>query len=128
MTEFFDLYKVPGIQLYSLQKSDRNKEMYDAGGMALVWDLVPYIASAVDTMALLRKLDLVICCESALAHMCMTVGVECWVAVSYLGRDYRYGVNDDVLWGPKVRVFRQGPDMQWGPVFDKIVEALRERV
>ena len=128
VTEFFDLYKVPGIQLYSLQKSDRNKEMYDAGGMALVWDLVPYIASAVDTMALLRKLDLVICCESALAHMCMTVGVECWVAVSYLGRDYRYGVNDDVLWGPKVRVFRQGPDMQWGPVFDKIVEALKERV
>jgi hypothetical protein len=58
----------------------------------------------------------------------MTVGVECWVAVSYLGRDYRYGVNDDVLWGPKVRVFRQGPDMQWGPVFDKIVEALKERV
>ena len=126
--QFFDLYKVPGIQLYSLQKSDRNKELYDAGGMSLVWDLVPYIASAVDTMALLRKLDLVICCESALAHMCMMLGVECWVPVSYLGRDYRYGVNNDVLWGPKVRVFRQGPDMQWEPAFGQIIEALRERV
>ena len=128
VTQFFNLYKVPGIQLYSLQKSDRNKELYDAGGMSLIWDLVPYIASAVDTMALLRKLDLVICCESALAHMCMMLGVECWVPVSYLGRDYRYGVNNDVLWGPKVRMFRQGPDMQWEPVFGQIVEALRERI
>ena len=128
VTQFFNLYKVPSIQLYSLQKSDRNKELYDAGGMSLIWDLVPYIASAVDTMALLRKLDLVICCESALAHMCMMLGVECWVPVSYLGRDYRYGVNNDVLWGPKVRMFRQGPDMQWEPVFGQIVEALRERI
>ena len=129
VTAFLDLYKVPGIQLYSLQKSDRNKEMYDCGGMALIWDLCPYIASIVDTMALIRKLDLVICCESALAHMCSMLGVECWVAYSYLGRDYRYGLTGkDVLWAPKHRVFRQGPDMQWAPVFEAIEAALRERI
>jgi hypothetical protein len=129
VTQFLDLYKVPGVQLYSLQKSDRNKELYDSGCMSLIWDLTPYIASAVDTMALIRKLDLVICCESALAHMCMTVGAECWVPLSYLGKDYRYGVDGkDVLWGPKVKTFRQGSDMQWGPVFEQIETALRERV
>jgi hypothetical protein len=129
VTQFFDLYRVPGIQLYSLQKSDRNKEMYDAGGMALIWDLCPYISSIVDTMALLRKLDLVITCESALAWMCSMIGVECWVPYSFLGRDYRYGVDGkDVLWSPKTRVFRQGPDMQWGPVFANIIQALKERL
>jgi len=129
VTQFLDLYKVPGIQLYSLQKSDRNKEMYDAGCMSLIWDLTPYIASVVDTMALLSKLDLVICCESALLHMCNMLGVECWVPYSYLGRDYRMGVDGkNVLWGPKVRTFRQGPDMRWDKPFDEIVEALRERV
>ena len=116
---FFELYKVPGIQLYSLQKSDKNKEVYDAGGMALVWDLVPYISSVVDTMAILRKLDMVICCESALLHMCNMIGVEAWVPYSYLGRDWRMGLEGkDVLWGPKVRTFRQAPDLQWGPVFE----------
>jgi tetratricopeptide (TPR) repeat protein len=129
VTQFFELYRVPGIQLYSLQKSEHNKEMYDAGGMALVWDLCPYIASIVDTMALLRKLDLVICNESALAHMCAMIGVECWVPYSYMGRSFYYGVDGkNVLWGPKTRTFRQGPDMSWEPVFAEIVEALRERV
>jgi|ERR1700722_1010703 len=129
VTQFLDLYKVPGIQLYSLQKSDRNKELYDAGAMSLIWDLTPYIATIVDTMALVRKLDLIICCESALLHMCTTVGVECWIPYSYLGKDYRMGVDGkNVLWGPKVRTFRQGPDMTWQSVFAEIIEALRERI
>jgi len=129
VTQFLDLYKIPGVQLYSLQKSDRNKELYDSGSMALIWDLCPYIASIVDTMALIRKLDLVICCESALAHMCSMLGVECWVPYSYLGKDYRIGVDGkDVLWSPRHRVFRQGPDQQWGPVFKEIEAALQERL
>jgi hypothetical protein len=126
---FLELYKVPGIQLYSLQKSERNKELYDIGGMSLVWDLTPYIATVVDTMALLRKLDLVICCESALVHMCNMIGVECWVPYSYLGRDYRTGIDGkDVLWGPRQRTFRQDSNMSWEASFERIVEALRERV
>jgi hypothetical protein len=57
------------------------------------------------------------------------VNKECWVASSYQGRDYRIGHRaDDMLWTPKHRVFRQGKDLNWKPVFDKIVEALNERV
>jgi hypothetical protein len=33
----------------------------------------------------------------------------------------------DRLWTPKHRVFCQGKDRDWLPVFDKIVEALKER-
>jgi tetratricopeptide (TPR) repeat protein len=129
VTQFFDLYKVPGIQLYSLQKSERNKEMYDAGGMALVWDLCSYISSIADTMAIIRKLDLVICCESALAWMCSMAGVECWIPYSYLGRDFRVGIDgSDVLWSPKHRIFRQGPDQRWDKPFKEIEQALRERI
>lgn len=126
--QFFDLYRVPGIQLYSLQKSDRSKDMYDQGGMALVYDLAPMIATAADTAAFLRRLDLVICCESALAHICAAAGTECWMAYSYLGRDYRIGcTGEHQLWS-RHRIFRQGPDLQWAPVFREIGEALRERV
>lgn len=125
---FFELYRVPGVQLYSLQKSDRTRDLYDKGGMALVYDLAPMITTVADTAAFLRKLDLVICCESALAHICVAAGTECWVAYSYLGRDYRMGcTGEQQLWS-KHRIFRQGQDLQWGPVFRQIVEALREKV
>lgn len=127
--QFLELYRVPGIQLYSLQKSERNKEMYDIGGMALIFDLVPYIANAADTIALIRKLDLVICNESALAHMCAMAGVEAWIPYSWLGRDYRLGNRGDApLWAPKHRVFRQGPEMTWDKPFEDIIKALPERI
>ena len=32
------------------------------------------------------------------------------------------------MWSPKARFFQQSDDMRWEPVFERIVEALREKV
>jgi len=125
---FAELYRVPGVQLYSLQVGERAEDANAAGMSGLVRNLVPYVRDVVDTVALMRDLDLIITCESALGHIAAMVGKECWIPYSYLGRDYRLGhAGKDRLWAPHHRVFRQGQDMQWRPVFDKIVEALREK-
>lgn len=126
---FFSLYRVPGIQLYSLQKDEAAKQVHDAGGAALVRDITPYIDSVVDTVDILQHLDLVITCESALGHICALAGKECWIPYSYQGRDYRIGLTgDNMLWTPKHRVFRQHQGQDWHPVFDDIVYELKERV
>lgn len=125
---FFELYRVPGIQLYSLQVGEFGKEMHDIGGAPLIADMTPYIRDVCDTMAVLDSLDLVITCESALGHICTAVGKECWVPYSYLGRDYRIGLDGtDQIWS-RHRIFRQGADLKWEPVFAEIVELLKERV
>lgn len=127
--EFLELYSVPGVQLYSLQIGDRAKEMHDIGAAGLIRDLVPYVRDITDTLAILRDLDLVICCESALAHICAAADKECWLAYSYLGRDYRLGVDGkDMLWSPNHRVFRQGKDLNWYPVFLQIADELQEKM
>lgn len=129
VTQFYDLYRVPGIQLYSLQVGDRAKELTDTGGAPVVQDLSPYIHDIVDTMTLLRDLDLVITCESALGHICAALGRECWIPYSKLGKDYRLGCRGEKkLWTPNHRVFLQGDDRQWQPVFDEMVDALKGRV
>lgn len=126
---FMELYRVPGIQLYSLQVGERSEDANNAGMSGLIRNLVPYVRDVVDTVALMRDLDLVITCESALGHIAAMAGKECWIPYSYLGRDYRLGhTGKDRLWTPKHRVFRQGQDMRWAPVFDKMVDALREKV
>ena len=126
---FLELCRVPGVHLYSIQVGDHAEDANVIGAHALIKNLSPYIRDVCDTVSLLRDLDLVICCESALGHICAMVNKECWVASSYQGRDYRIGHRaDDMLWTPKHRVFRQGKDLNWKPVFDKIVEALNERV
>lgn len=128
VTEFLELYRVPGIQLYSLQVGERAKDLQDTGIIGLVRDLSPYIRDVTDTVSILRDLDLVICCESALGHICAAAGQECWIPYSYMGKDYRLGPSGEVrLWTPRHRVFPQGPDQQWAPVFSQMVDALQEK-
>lgn len=129
LQHFAELMRVPGVQLYSLQVGDRAREMSEAGFLPIIRDLTPQIRDVCDTMALLEHLDLVITCESALGHICAAAGKECWVPYSKLGKDYRLGcLGDDRLWSPKHRIFNQGADCKWEPVFVEIAEALREKI
>ncbi len=129
VTQLCDLYRVPGIQLYSLQVGPRAGDMHDNGMAPIMRDLTPYIREVSNTVALIQDLDLIISCESACAHIASLAGKETWIPYSYLGRDWRIGhTGEDRLWTPQHRIFRQGPDQKWEPVFAKIVEALHERV
>ena len=128
LQHFLDLYRVPGIQLYSLQVGEHAEDANNAGAGALVKNLVPYVRDVVDTVSLMKDLDLIITCESALGHIAALAGKECWIPYSFMGRDYRIGhKGDDQLWS-KHRIFRQDESCAWEPVFARIVEALQVRL
>jgi len=126
---FLELYRVPGIQLYSLQVDARKVEMHQIGAAPVISDLSNFIRDVVDTSSLLQNLDLVITLESAMGHIAGANNKECWIPYSYMGRDFRLGPRGDrILWYKNHRTFQQGPDMRWEPVFDRIVAALQEKV
>lgn len=126
---FLDLQKVPGIQLYSLQKDAKKQDLYDTGASSVVRDLSGYISDVTDTLSFMQQLDLVIACESAVPHMAALADKECWVPYSYHGLDFRIGVmGDKAIWTPKARYFKQAEDAQWPPVFDKMIGALHARL
>lgn len=128
-TQFLDLAKVEGVQLYGLQLGPHQQDLWQAGCGAIVRDVSRQISDVADTVAILRDFDLVITIESALGHIAGSVGKECWVAYSHNGGDYRMGRNrEKPIWYPNHRIFKQGPDAEWQPVFDRLVEALRQRV
>lgn len=126
---FMELYRVPGIQLYSLQVDDRKKDLNLWGCAPVIRDLSGYLRDVADTVSVLENLDLVITVESALGHICSMADQECWVGYSWLGRDYRAGPFGEAhLWTPRSRFFQQSDDMRWEPVFERIVVALREKM
>ena len=128
---FVDLYKVPGVQLYSLQVDAKKTDLNLWGFAPLIKDLSGYIRCITDTYSILPHLDLVVTVESALGHICAMGGHEHWVPYSWMGRDWRAGPNGadgQRIWSPKARFFQQSDDMRWEPVFERIVEALREKV
>jgi hypothetical protein len=128
---FMELYRVPGVQLYGLQVDAKKTDLNLWGFAPLVKDLSGYLRCIANTYSILPHLDLVITVESALGHICAMGNHEHWVPYSWLGRDWRAGckgTNAQRVWTPKARFFQQSDDMRWEPVFERIVEALREKV
>lgn len=127
ITQFLDLYRVPGIQLYSLQVDGKKGELYTTGGAPVIKDLTGYVRDCADTFSILQNLDLVVTIESALGHIAGAANVPCVIPYSWLGRDYRAGATgESPLWYKKHKFFRQSDDRQWQGPFDRIVEYLKE--
>jgi tetratricopeptide (TPR) repeat protein len=129
LKHFLDLCEVPGVQLYSLQKDAKRQDLYDTGASSVIRDLSGYISDVTDTLSIMKGLDLVIACESAVPHMAALADKECWVPYSRMGKDFRIGIDGTkAIWTPKARYFLQGDDLRWEPVFAEIIGELNARL
>jgi tetratricopeptide (TPR) repeat protein len=81
-----------------------------------------------DTAAVMMSLDLVISCDTSIAHLAGALGVPVWVALPYVP-DWRWLLDrSDSPWYPTMRLFRQKRAGDWAGVFEEIGAALRERL
>jgi tetratricopeptide (TPR) repeat protein len=123
-----ELYRIPGVQLYSLQMDDASQQIHDKGMASLIRDMKPYCRDVCDTLAILNGLDLVVTTESALGHIAGLAGKPCLIPYSYHGGDFRIGRTEQgPIWYPNHRIFKQGYDGSWEGPFDRIVRHLERR-
>jgi ADP-heptose:LPS heptosyltransferase len=88
-------------------------EDFDAGPDALV-----------DTAALMQSLDLIISCDTSVAHLAGALGRPVWTALKR-HPEWRWGANGETMpWYPTMTLFRQAQMGQWEPVF----AAMRDRL
>jgi ADP-heptose:LPS heptosyltransferase len=81
-----------------------------------------------DTAAVLRLLDLIICSDSAVTHLAGALGVQTWTALPFMP-DWRWLLDrEDTPWYPTMRLFRQRTRGDWGEVFEQIAAALKLRL
>lgn len=70
-----------------------------------------------DTAALVAGCDMVICMQTAVAHLCGAIGKACWVFLPLNSQWRYYGTDDRTLWyGDAVRVLRQRRRGEWTDV------------
>jgi ADP-heptose:LPS heptosyltransferase len=83
-----------------------------------------------DTAALISQLDLVICVDTSVAHLCGALGKKCWVFLPFIGCDWRWMHDrDDSPWYPNViRLFRQTNPNNWEDTIAKMVTELSDEV
>jgi Flp pilus assembly protein TadD len=120
---FAALGALPGLTLVSLQAGER------ARGIPGIVEPSPDPERAPlpfeEWAALVSALDLVVTCDSVMAHLAGALGVPVWIALPHVP-DWRWLLGrDDSPWYPTARLFRQARLDEWDEVFARIAAALR---
>jgi tetratricopeptide (TPR) repeat protein len=123
---FESLAGLPGVQLVSLQKGSGVEQLQDAAARFGVREAGSRLDDFMDTAAVIMNLDLVIACDTAVAHLAGALGVSVWVALCCIP-DWRWLLDrDDCPWYPTMRLFRQEKPGNWADVFAEIKTALTD--
>ena len=85
-------------------------------------------ADFAETAAVVVNLDLVIAVDTAVAHLAGALGVPVWLALPEAA-DWRWLVErEDTPWYPSMRLFRQRRRGDWDEVFQRMADALGEKL
>jgi Flp pilus assembly protein TadD len=121
------LWSVQGAQFVSLQKGAGEDEPDTMGPGFPLTHLGPQMESFVDSAALLVQMDLLICVDTAMAHLAGALGVPCWLLLPDYMTDWRWGsAGNSSLWYPDTMcLFRQGPSGNWTEAIAQVTLALQ---
>jgi Flp pilus assembly protein TadD len=121
------LWSVPGLCFISLQKGQGEEQaMQPPSGQPLL-HLGADIDDFADTAAIVAQLDLVVCVDTAIAHLAGALGRSCWVLRPSTS-EWRWPAGrSDSPWYPGcLRLFDAGPGGDWAAAVAAIRLALLE--
>lgn len=122
-----DISRLPGVRLISLQKGD-GVEQLDAlpDGMRVENLGGDFPEDFADTAAAMEAMDLIISCDTSVAHLAGALGRPTWVALRYAS-DWRWLLDrEDSPWYPSLHLFRQPAREDWTGLFEEIEARLAE--
>ncbi len=120
------LWSVPGVIFISLQKGQGEEEAATPPAAQPILDLGSDIIDFADTAAIVAQLDLVICIDTAIAHLAGALSKPCWVLLPDTGTDWRWlRERSDSPWYPHVmHLFRLTKDHDWSATIDDVAQNL----
>jgi hypothetical protein len=116
-------FKSDEVQFFSLQTGDAAAQLQSAPCLPIT-DLSADLKDWADTAALIANLDLVIACDTAVAHLAAAMGKQTWILSRFNGCWRWLEGRDDSPWYPTVRLFRQKTHGDWDGVMADVVTAL----
>jgi len=125
------LARVPGVRLISLQKQDGTGQLQDLPDGLRVETLGEAFDSGphafLDTAAAMHACDLVLSCDTSIAHLAGALARPVWIALAAVP-DWRWRLESDrSAWYPTARLFRQPRPGDWPEVFERIAAELSSR-
>jgi tetratricopeptide (TPR) repeat protein len=124
------LWSVPGVIFISLQKGQGEEEAATPPTGQPILHLGSEILDFTDTAAIVAQLDLVICIDTAIAHLAGALNKPCWLLLPASGTDWRWlRERSDSPWYPDVmRLFRQTKASDWAATIGDVAQNLKSWV
>ena len=110
---FEPLAAVQNIRLHSLQVGERSLGSNHVNHGLSLKDWSKQLTDFTQTAGLIHHLDLVITCDTSVAHLAGAMGKPVWMLVSHVP-DWRWLMDcEDTPWYRSMRIFRQDQPGQW---------------
>jgi tetratricopeptide (TPR) repeat protein len=114
---------VEGVRFFSLQIGEAARDASNG-----IIDLSPELPDFAQTAGAIANLDLVICVDTAVAHLAGAMGKRVFIMLPFLA-DWRWlREREDSPWYPTAHLFRQKTHGDWRPVANDIAKALEALV
>jgi len=125
---FAPLAAIPGVRLISLQKGDAQDEIAKVDFASKIetfdTDPDPRADYFLDTAAAMTHLDLVVTCDTAVAHLAGALARPVFTALPFVA-DWRWlSGRDDCPWYPTMRLFRQTKAGEWSDAMARLAAAV----
>jgi Tfp pilus assembly protein PilF len=115
------LAQVPGVSLINLQYGEQPPTDLPTHTLP---GLEPHSMQLSDAAAVIAHLDLVVTCDTSIAHVAGALGIPVWVALKFAAC-WRWLLNrEDSPWYPTLRLFRQDSAGKWAPLFELMAREL----
>jgi tetratricopeptide (TPR) repeat protein len=113
LTQFAPLGAVSNTWFCSLQKGPAAADTVAPPEGLQITDWTAELQDFADAASLIANLDLVICCDTAVAHLAGAMGKPVWLLLPFVP-DWRWLLDrDDSPWYPSMRLFRQPKVGDW---------------
>jgi len=127
LAAFGPLAALPDVQLVSLQKGAAAAQVGEVpfSHKIVTPDADPATDADffLDTAAIMMGLDLVVTCDTSVAHLAGALARPVFTALPLVA-DWRWMIGrDDTPWYPTMRLFRQDAGRQWEPVLARVAAA-----
>ncbi len=125
---FAPLAAVEGAVFYSLQKGPPSGQLAELAGQGWagpeIRDLTAELKDFDDTASLAANLDLVITCDTAVAHLAGGMGKPIWILNRFDACWRWLDGRDNSPWYPSARLFRQAAPGDWEAVMTRVAAEL----
>ncbi|MCF4129637.1 O-linked N-acetylglucosamine transferase family protein [Methylobacterium sp. SyP6R] len=128
LAAFAPLAALPGVSLHSLQRVEGLDELAEHGarlGIARAEaDPDDAVDGFADVAALAANLDLIVCCDSSVAHVAGALGRPVFLVLPWMG-DWRWMDEPErTPWYPGHRLFRCSRPGDWAGAMARVAEAV----